>query len=268
MLGGIVTRAHLGWAVGTLFIALSYYLLRLLQGEVITVAGIEITPINLGEIAAVGFFFTVAFTLRKRLGIGLFGRLDSWLWAHVYLGLLSVFFVYFHSGWSLSATELLPNAAMLLLLFTAATGLVGRLLYVIVPKYLQRLPTYDPPAALQQRIGVLEREAASFAALKSANFRALFDSLVQRPRDFAPTAPGWGQIQQGRAALPPVEVADFDRAAELLAQRGELLLTLDKRQRYRRLLNRWWTLHVRLTETGLIFAALHIADALLSGRFR
>lgn len=263
-----MTRAHLGWAVGALLVAVTYYVLNSQQGSFVTVAGIDISPVNLGEIAAVCFLFTVAFTLRKRLGIGLFGRLDSWLWAHVYLGLLGVFFVYFHSRWRLSPTAFLPNAAMFLLLFTAVSGLVGRLLYVIVPKYLQRLPDYDPPDVLGQRIGVLEREAASFAAFKSANFRALFDALARRPLDFAPAAPGWGQLQQGRAALPPAEIADFDRAAELLTQRGELLMTLGKRQRYRRLLDLWWTVHVRLTETGLIFAALHIADAVLSGRVR
>ena len=259
----MMSRAHLGWLLGFLVAAGGYLALRSQMGNFVEIAGVPITPVNLGEIGFVCLLFAAAYVFRKRLGIGVFGRLDGWLWAHVYLGALGLLFIWYHSRQRFSPQAWLPNAAMFLLLFTALSGLAGRLLYVAVPRLLGRLPDYDPPRVLQERIAAVETEAAAYAAYKSDGFRALYAHLLRRPLDLAPAAPGWGQVQQGRAALPPAEVPDFDRAAALLRQRGELLGTLGRRRFYRRLLDWWWTIHVRLTEAGTIFAALHILDSLL-----
>lgn len=261
-----MSRAHIGWLTAFLLVAGGYLALRSQMGNFVSVAGVDITPVNLGEIGVVCLLFSAAYVLRKRLGIGVFGRLDAWLWSHVYLGALGLLFIWYHSRQRFSPQAWLPNAAMFLLLFTALSGIVGRLLYVAVPRLLSGLPSYDPPPALRARIAALELEAAAYATFKSPGFQALYAHLLQRPLDFAPAAPGLGRVQQGRAALPPDEVPDFDRAAALLVERGALLNTLGRRRRYRRLLELWWTLHVRLTETGIIFAALHVLDSLLIAR--
>lgn len=254
------------WLVAFLVMAGGYLILYAQMGNFITIAGVTISAVNFGEIGTVFLLFTVAYVLRKRLGIGVFGQLDGWLWSHVYLGLLGLLFIWFHSRQRFSPQAWLPNAAMILLIFTSLSGIVGRVLYVVTPRFLQRLPDYDPPPALQRRISALEMEASSLAAFKSATFRALYEHLLHRPLDYAAASPGWPQLQQGRAALSPAEVIDFDRTAALLVQRGELLTTLGQRRRYRRLLDIWWLIHIRLTEAGAIFAALHIVDSLLIAR--
>ncbi len=261
-----MSRAHLGWLCGFLLVAGGYLALRSQMGNFVSVAGVDISPVNLGEIGAVCLLFAAAYVFRKRLGIGVFGRLDGWLWSHIYLGLLGLLFVWYHSRQRFSPKAWLPNAAMVLLILVALSGIIGRLLYVAVPRLLGRLADYDPPRALQERITALETEAAACAAFKSGAFQALYDHLWHRPLDLAPAAPGWAYVQQGRAALPPREVPDFDRAATLLSQRGQLLTTLGRRRRYRRALDWWWTIHVRLTEAGVLFAALHVLDSLLIAR--
>lgn len=261
-----MSRAHIGWALGSLLIGGGYFVLYLQQGIFVNVAGVDVTPINLGEIGAVCLLFTVAYAVRKRVAIGALGWLDSWLWAHIYLGLLGALFVWFHSRQRFSPSALLPNAAMILLLLTALSGIAGRILYRIVPGALHRLPDNDPPDALQTRVTGLDREISALVALKSPQFQALAAQLSALWVELTPAAPGWGQFQHARATLPTNEFSDFERLAQLTSQRRTLLLTLGKRQRYRRALDLWWTLHVRLTETGLILGALHILDALLSGR--
>lgn len=261
-----MSRAHLGWLTCFLIVAGVFLALRVQMGNFIEVAGVSITPINQGEIGAVFLLFAAAYLFRKRLGIGVFGRLDAWLWAHVYLGALGLLFVWFHSRQRFSSEAWLPNAAMIVLILTAFSGLAGRLLYVVVPRRLGHLPDYDPPAALQARIAALETAAAAHAAFKSAHFQALYERLLRRPLDFAPAAPGWAEVQRGRAGLAADEAADFDRAATLLRQRGKLLWTLGRRRRYRQLLDGWWLVHLGLTEAGTVFAALHIIDALLIER--
>lgn len=261
-----MSRAHLGWLIGFVVVAGGYLALRSQMGNFISIAGVDISPVNLGEIGAVSLLLAAAYLLRKRLGIGVFGRLDGWLWSHIYLGLLGLLFIWYHSRQRFSAQAWLPNAAMILLFLTALSGVVGRLLYVLVPLRLARLPDYDPPRALQARIADLETEAAACAAFKSGGFRALYEHLLRRPLDLLPAAPGWGQVQQGRAGLPTDELPDFDRMATLLSRRGELLATLGRRRGYRRALAWWWTVHVRLTEAGVIFAALHVIDSLLIER--
>lgn len=261
-----MSRAHVGWALGSLLVASGYYVLYSQQGIFVTVAGIDITPINLGEIGAVCLLFTIAYAGRKRLGIGAFGWLDSWLWAHIYLGLLGAYFIWFHSRQRFTPSALLPNAAMILLIFTAISGIVGRVLYRVIPRLLGRLPDYDPPDAIQVRISALEREAEALVALKSHPFQTLAAQLATGALELTPAAPGWAQYQQARASLPPGEVRDLDRVAELTGQSHQLRQTLGRRRRFRRILELWWTVHVRLTETGLILGALHILDAIFSGR--
>ena len=261
-----MSRAHLGWLIAFLVVAGGYLALRSQMGNFISVVGVEITAVNLGEIGVVCLLFAAAYVLRKRLGIGVVGRLDAWLWSHVYLGALGLLFIWYHSRQRFSPQAWLPNAAMFLLIFTALSGIVGRLLYVAVPRLLKGLPSYDPPPALQARIAALETEAAAYTAFKSPGFQALYEHLLHRPLDLALASSGRGPFEQERAALPPTEVPDFDRAATLLVERGTLLDTLGRRRRYRRLLELWWTLHIRLTETGIIFAALHVLDSLLIAR--
>src|SRR5581483_7170997 len=129
-----------------------------------------ITVINLGEIAAVLLAGSVFYLFRKRAFIGMPGHLDSWLWAHVYLSVMGLLLVWHHSRGRFSPSERLANAAMLLFFAAAAAGVLLRLLYAGIARLLGQLPDYDPPRVLRERIGALEREAASLAAMKSSTF--------------------------------------------------------------------------------------------------
>ena len=96
------------------------------------IPGIEIgTVYTLGIIAVLFILFIMTYSLRKRLIRGISGRLDNWLWAHIYLGILALFIVALHAefrfGWDYN------TIAVIFLVLVIATGAVGRYFYSSVP---------------------------------------------------------------------------------------------------------------------------------------
>ena len=255
------------WVAGTLAVAAGFLSLHAAQGTFMNIAGISISPVNLGEIGAACLFAASLYVFRKRMGIGFAGYLESWLWAHICLGSLGIMFIWFHSRQRFSQSELLANGAMLLMIATVVGGFAGRVLYVLLPHFLQRLPDYDPPAILQQRIEAIEREIASFLPFKSANFRELHGALLRRlAASASPTGIERGWIDQARASLAADEVEDFDRLASLLSQRAALDEARVRRLRYRVIADGWWRLHAWLSEAAWILAALHILTSVFIDR--
>jgi hypothetical protein len=74
------------------------------------------------------------------------GRLESWLMGHQYLGLLFLFVVGLHSG--LQPRSLLTAVLALLALATVASGLLGALSYVLVPRLSLHPRTATPESDL------------------------------------------------------------------------------------------------------------------------
>lgn len=264
--GGLVTRAAAVWTAVFCLFCCGCLALRAIFGNFVSRGPLTITPVNLGEIAYLFLAASLTYLFRKRLGIATVGQLSSWLWAHIYLGILGVVFVWFHSRQRFSSGELLANAAMIVLLVGTVTGILVRMLYVVVPRLLATLPNYDPADVLERRIRALETEARSFAAFKSPAFVAACEDLLR-----------WGggppslvadRVRSAQAALPPAERDDFDRMAALLVERGRLQRSAGRRRAWRRFLDLWWLGHVWVTLIGWILATLHAFDALvLRGRW-
>jgi hypothetical protein len=252
----VLTRAHLAWLLASIAATAAYLYLRR-AGMPISIGGITITVINLGEIGAVLLAGAAAYLFRKRAFIGAAGHLDTWLWAHIYLSLLGLLLVWHHSRGRFSPSERLANVAMLLFFAAAVAGVLTRLLYVAVPRLLARLPDYDPPGVLQERVGVLERQAASYAALKSSAFQAAYEQAL------AQAVPARPQVTRARTGLPPAELDDFDRVLRLLEARHTLRRTLRRRRLYRGILVTSWRLHMGLSLMALGLMVLHILDAVL-----
>ena len=261
----------MAWLASTVLVAGMYLGYRALAGNnanYVTIGSIDVTPVNLGEIGMACTLGSVAYFIRKRIAIGAFGDLETWLWAHICLSTLGVMFVWFHSRQRFSSDEWLANLAMLVLLGTAVTGVVFRCLYLLVPRLLSRLPDYDPMDVLISRIGQLANEADALTGLKSRAFFALGEHVRARPLDYVPGGRGQANLRMWRTSLPLAEQADFDRLTMVLVQHAQLSATLERRQGYRRLLDGWWLVHVWLTEAGIVLALIHAFNSLvLMGRW-
>jgi hypothetical protein len=73
----------------------------------------------------------VLYSWRKQKRGGRWGRLNTWLQAHIYLGLVGPFLVLLHSAWKLNG---LAGATMLLTVLMVVTGFLCSYIYTAVPR--------------------------------------------------------------------------------------------------------------------------------------
>lgn len=257
----MLTRAHLAWLTGSVFaIALFLYLRR--DGVPFVLFGREITDINLGEAGALLLAGSTLYVFRKRAFISVAGHLDAWLWSHVYLSLMGLVLIWNHAEGGLTSEEKVASLAMALFFFTAAAGIVTRVLYAVVPRLLSSLPDYDPPGVLEGRLKTLENEVTSFVAVKSETFQALYHTAVMQPAGSA--SPARQEVERrAEAQLSPVEADDFARALELVRRHQAVRRSLGRRRLYRRLLLGWFRVHVLLSLGAMGVALMHIFDAIV-----
>src|ERR1051326_4851687 len=91
---------------------------------------------GLGALALALVSFGYAFRKRSLQERVPFGRatLATWLWAHVYLGLLALVLALVHAGYGVLSSELSTGKALFFVLAAlVASGLFWRLLYALVP---------------------------------------------------------------------------------------------------------------------------------------
>jgi hypothetical protein len=93
-----------------------------------------------GAIAFAIFIFGVLLSLRKKIVLWPIGSVQSWLRAHIWLTLLTIPLVLFHSGFRLGG----PMTTLLMALYTVvmASGIYGLVLQHKMPRIMQeRLPS-------------------------------------------------------------------------------------------------------------------------------
>ena len=99
------------------------------------------TPVGLifGTIAFGIFIFGILLSLRKRIVLWPIGSVQSWMRAHIWLTLLTIPLVLFHSGFRLGAP--MTTTLMLLYAVVMVSGIYGLALQHRIPRVMQdRLP--------------------------------------------------------------------------------------------------------------------------------
>jgi hypothetical protein len=79
--------------------------------------------LGLGWIGTLLALLAATLSVRKRMAYQGAGRMSAWLSAHIYIGIIAAFAIFFHSGLQLGG----PLSAWLLIFFslTVASGLMG-----------------------------------------------------------------------------------------------------------------------------------------------
>jgi hypothetical protein len=159
-----------------------------------------------------------------------------------------------------------------------ASGIVGAILYVTVPRLLTEVESELTVEAIADQLNQLARSMARIASGQSAPFQRIYDELL---RQSAPGGlAGWRLIfsrlkkksQQDAdwarliALVPREEQEELRQMLVVSRQRKELLLRLIYQQRYKNVLEFWLYIHVPFTLALLAFAALHIAAVFYYGR--
>jgi hypothetical protein len=216
--------------------------------------------IFLGALAILFAFLTFLYSARKRtLQEKMpFGKatMMTWLWVHVYLGLLAMIAATFHGGFGLLGGNPFSSGKLLYFVFAllAVTGIFWRFAYRFVP------PVAAPKIGNYSRTGTLKRaqeqltEVEKIAAGKSAQFHGAKDLVVARAEDL-------GALQHAAASLPPADRADIEQIQQLAASRNRALRRVVLQEHYVRLLQGWRRVHVPLTLVFVVLLGVHLVGA-------
>jgi hypothetical protein len=220
-----------------------------------------------GILATLLFLFEMAYPLRRPRAKP-FRSAQSWVQAHVYLGLVALLAVYIHAGFGL------PHGFMgwillLLSLWVTLTGLLGVFLQKWIPRALAQGATVT---ALFERIPVLvkdlENEAENLVEGASEVVEEFYRGQVQA--GLSHLKPSFAFILdvqggQDKALEPFHRVIDFvspeDRETVLgLMNIYTDKLELDAQYSLQLVLRHWalWTLHAPLAGVLLAVVAFHI----------
>src|SRR5579864_263418 len=138
-----IDRTHRNWAVASLLLfgasTLLYGIYRVSPAN----SPMGGTPMGLA-FGSVGFAFMIFSALlgaRKKVPVWRVGRAQTWMRGHLWLGLLSLPLIIFHSG--LRYGHGLTAVLMTLLIFVVASGLFGAALQHYMPRVMTREVTME-----------------------------------------------------------------------------------------------------------------------------
>jgi hypothetical protein len=217
------------------------------------------------------------FGIRKRWYRSRFGTLEQWMQSHIYLGLLVLVILIFHAG--MRFHDKVAVATLVLVAIVVASGIVGAILYVTVPRLLTEVESDLTVPEISDQLNQLARSMARIASGRSAAFQRIYDELLRQtqPRGLA----GWRLLLSRLGRRPQQDSSDWTRLIGIVPkeeqeelrqmlvvsrQRKELLLRLVYQQRYKNVLEFWLYIHIPFTIALLIFAALHISAVFYYGR--
>ena len=217
------------------------------------------------------------FGIRKRWYRSRFGTLEQWLQSHIYLGVLVLVILVFHTGGRFN--DRIAVATLILAAIVVASGILGAILYVTVPRMLTEVESDLTVEEISDQLNQLAKSMARIASGRSAAFQRIHDELVRQtnPGGFA----GWRLLLSRRAQRKTQDAADWMRLLGLVPkdeqeelrqtlvmsrQRRELLLRLTFQQRYKNVLEFWLYIHIPFTIALLVFSILHIAAVFYYGR--
>lgn len=228
--------------------------------------------IAFGTLAALLVGLLLWYGVRKRQYTSRWGTLEDWLQSHIYLGLLSVAVVLYHSGFRFE--DKVAVAAFVVLVLVVLTGLFGAILYTTVPRILTEVQGDASPEEVSAEVQRYLRSMERLADGKSATFRKVQESLAQELRPgrlsgwrilFRSTRLGRRRAGDGgddwTELLRRVGKEEQDDLRELLVrsrQAKEQLQRLVAQQKYKNLLDVWLWAHVPLSLALVVLVLAHL----------
>lgn len=216
--------------------------------------GYTATGLTFAGVAVGLAFVALMYSVRKR-GAGK-TTMMTWLWVHVYAGLLALVAAALHAGFGLTSAAF-TSGKVLFFLFALLvfTGIAWRLAYAFVPGLAA------PQILNYSKVGSVRRaeeqvtEIEKLAAGKSEPFHRAKDWLLAGAR-------GAAEVMQAAASLPAEERAAFEDVARLAASRSRALGRVEMQAKYTRFLQGWRVLHVPVALLFVVALVAHVLGAL------
>jgi hypothetical protein len=248
-----ISRTHKKWVSFTVVAGFIFWVVYRLGPDLPT-PGIEKGIVYfLGVLAVLLILFVMTYSLRKRLARGMPGRLDSWLLAHIYLGLLALFIIALHAefrfGWDYS------TFGVIFLALVIVTGIVGRYFYSRVPALIAA----EQEKVLSRLDDIIE-SANDLLVGKSRPFQKIIGSELNTPAPLSPKSEYWSELRAKGEILPEEEKEDFKKAVALLEERARLEAQSISQLKYKPLFHGWLAAHLLVTAGLIVMVTLHVLD--------
>ena len=118
-----------------------------------------------------------SFGIRKRWYRSTFCTLEQWFQSHIYLGVLALVILLFHTGGRFN--DAVAVTTLLLVAIVVASGVVGAVLYVTVPRLLTEVESNLTVEEISDQLNQLARAMARVASAKSAPFQRIYAELIR-----------------------------------------------------------------------------------------
>ena len=229
-------------------------------------------PLRLfGIIAYIMVLSTAIYSLRRRFIHNLPGRVQDWLWMHIWFGIASVLIVFMHENYayitheyclrlSCFTTEYFATSALFALIFLVVSGIVGRLLDSWQTRVIAREASSNGVGiarTLEERLLELEYSIERYCAGKSDAFK---DYCKQALRGVSGTT----------KYIPDIaghEQKDLERVLETLTIHKQLGQSLQRQHRARFIISTWRSIHIVLASLSLLVISYHAIMELLANVF-
>lgn len=227
----------------------------------------------------VGFllcYLLAFFGVRKRWYRSTFGTVEQWLQSHIYLGVLALIVLIFHTGGRFN--DKVAVTTLILVAIVVTSGILGAILYVTVPRMLTEVESNLTVSEISDQLNQQAKQMARVASGKSTPFQRIYTQLINEGK------PGWlagwrllfARMRRGQqqasdwtnllALVPKEEQDELRQMLVLSRQRKELLLRLVYQQRYKNILEFWLYIHVPFTIALLVFSIVHVVAVFYYGR--
>jgi hypothetical protein len=214
-----------------------------------------------GIVSFVLVLMVAAYTLRRRFVRGLPGKVQDWLWLHVWFGIISILIACMHENFqnitrnfsfmrdrfteaALGTTSLY---ALLLLVFT---GVVGRLLDAWQARVIATEADTNGVGisrSVEDRLFELSLAVERLSAGKSPQFKQYCEEALQTK----------GALPRILPVLGPHEVSDFQRTYEALGERAGLERSLQRQNRARLIIRVWRYIHIPVACVAIVVISYH-----------
>jgi hypothetical protein len=224
---------------------------------------------GLGGLASGLMLWLLWFGVRKRSYFSTSSSLQSWLSAHVYLGLSLLVIVPLHSGFEFGWNY--HNLAQMLVLVVIVSGLVGIGMYARVPDLMTRNRRGQKIDTLFEQLADLDAECASVALTLPDFYARATETAINETyigggwlRQFSGRDPRCGtaralrMVQDHRAELGNEQRANIARIVELFGRKLALLERIRRDVRYKALMDVWLFFHIPFAVASVIAVAVHV----------
>jgi hypothetical protein len=214
-----------------------------------------------GIVAFVMILLVTSYTLRRRFIRRLPGKVQNWLWLHVWFGVVCVVIVCIHENWQNVTQEFsfafdrfteaaFGTTALYALILLVLSGVAGRLLDLWQARVIAREADKNGVGierSVEEQLLQLTLTVERLSAGKSAPFKNYCNALLSAGEAALLSSP----------ALPPDETADFQRARAALAEHARLASSLHRQRRARLIIRTWRYIHIPLACAALLVISYH-----------